>query len=313
MKKLIMIKGDSINIMFFLMKKKIFLLMMYGRMNLMDGVSMVSQNMMMFHQFCLSIIMTILVGVCLLSFICIKKKNLPVKILYNASVVEFTWTVLPMFFLLSLGGPCFYMLYSIEGEVTNYSMDVKITGHQWYWSYEGNDYLGKSFSFDSYMKDLNELKMGHSRLLEVDNHLLLPYKHNIRLLITSSDVLHSWALPKMALKVDAIPGRLNMMSIRSMTPGSFYGQCSEICGVNHSFMPIHVQFTHFFSDLTNVYTNDQLKIMNMYYYEKMKYIIYKKKLEEYYRNKAEALKNIKPKINNEMDDYDELYKYNYSI
>lgn len=216
--------------------------MFYRRINLIDRVSVISQNIIIFHQFCLCIILTILLRVCFLSFICIKKKNLPIKILYNASIIEFTWTVLPIFFLFSLGRPCFYILYTIERE-KDYEIDVKVTRHQWYWTYEGSS-IDTSFYFDSYIKNLNELEKRESRLLEVDQHLTLPYWSDIRLLTTSSDVLHSWALPKIAIKTDAIPRRLNLLTLRSQSPRSYYRQCSEICGINHSFIPIHIEFVN---------------------------------------------------------------------
>lgn len=286
--------------------------MFYRRINLIDRVSIISQNIIIFHQFCLCIIITILVRVCLLSFICIKKKNLPVKVLYNASVVEFTWTVLPIFFLLALGGPCFYILYTIEREATKYTIDVKITRHQWYWSYEGNNYLGAPYSFDSYMKDLNELTIRESRLLEVDNHLLLPHKHNVRLLITSSDVLHSWALPKIAIKVDAIPRRLNIISIRSLTPRSFYRQCSEICGVNHSFIPIHVEFTHFLTELKTTHKNDILIRIGQLINEKIRAVILERRRKA---RRAWARQQIKNRIDKpvHVSFEEDFYKYNYSI
>ena len=118
-------------------------------------------------------------------------------------------------------------------------------GHQWYWSYEYSDYTtvegGESLNFDSYMIPDDDLTLGSFRLLEVDNRIVLPVNTHIRVLVTAADVLHSWAIPSLGVKVDACPGRLNQVSLFMKREGVFYGQCSEICGVNHGFMPIVVQ------------------------------------------------------------------------
>jgi len=121
---------------------------------------------------------------------------------------------------------------------------LKIVGHQWYWSYEYSDYTtldgGESLNFDSYMLNVNDLPEGTFRLLEVDNRVFLPTATHIRLLVTAADVLHSWAIPSFGVKVDACPGRLSQASLFLKREGVYYGQCSEICGVNHGFMPIVV-------------------------------------------------------------------------
>jgi cytochrome c oxidase subunit 2 len=143
-----------------------------------------------------------------------------------------------------LAVPSFALLYSLD-ELIDPDMTLKIIGHQWYWSYEYSDYSslydGKDISFDSYMIATNDLTKGAFRLLEVDNRVVLPINTHIRLLVTAADVLHSWAMPSFGVKVDACPGRLSQASVFIKREGLFLGQCSEICGVNHGFMPIAVK------------------------------------------------------------------------
>nr|QMV34625.1 cytochrome c oxidase subunit II [Galegeeska revoilii] len=153
----------------------------------------------------------------------------------DAQEVETIWTILPAIILILIALPSLRILYMMD-EINNPVMTVKTMGHQWYWSYEYTDYT--DLSFDSYMIPTNELPPGGLRLLEVDNRVVLPVEVPIRMLISSEDVLHSWAVPALGMKTDAIPGRLNQATLSSTRPGIFYGQCSEICGSNHSFMPI---------------------------------------------------------------------------
>nr|YP_009967662.1 cytochrome c oxidase subunit II [Galegeeska revoilii]QMV34612.1 cytochrome c oxidase subunit II [Galegeeska revoilii] len=153
----------------------------------------------------------------------------------DAQEVETIWTILPAIILILIALPSLRILYMMD-EINNPVMTVKTMGHQWYWSYEYTDYT--DLSFDSYMIPTNELPPGGLRLLEVDNRVVLPVELPIRMLISSEDVLHSWAVPALGMKTDAIPGRLNQATLSSTRPGIFYGQCSEICGSNHSFMPI---------------------------------------------------------------------------
>lgn len=153
----------------------------------------------------------------------------------DAQEVETIWTILPAIILILIALPSLRILYIID-EINNPSLTVKTIGHQWYWSYEYTDY--EDLSFDSYIIPTSELKPGELRLLEVDNRVVLPIEITIRMLVSSEDVLHSWAVPSLGLKTDAIPGRLNQITLISSRPGLYYGQCSEICGSNHSFIPI---------------------------------------------------------------------------
>jgi len=167
----------------------------------------------------------------------------PVKFTHSTPL-EVVWTVVPAIVLLFIAIPSFALLYSMD-ELIDPTITLKAVGHQWYWSYEFSDYAtlegGESLNYDSYMIPEDDLTGGNLRLLEVDNRVVLPVQTHIRILITSADVLHSWAVPSFGVKVDACPGRLNQTSVFIKREGTYFGQCSEICGVNHGFMPIVVE------------------------------------------------------------------------
>lgn len=157
------------------------------------------------------------------------------------TLLEKVWTYIPTVVLLLVAAPSFSLLYSIDA-LAEPKISVKVVAHQWYWSYETTDMVSaKDVNFDSYMLAEDDLAAGGLRLLEVDNRLALPIRTNIRLIITAADVLHSWAVPALGVKMDSCPGRLNQVSLYLNRPGTFYGQCSELCGINHSFMPIVVE------------------------------------------------------------------------
>lgn len=161
---------------------------------------------------------------------------------YEAQTIETIWTILPAIILLFLALPSLRLLYLID-EVRNPLVTLKAIGHQWYWSYEYSDF--KNLEFDSYILPTEELTPGQYRLLEVDNRAILPITAEIRLLVTAADVIHSWTIPRIGVKADAIPGRLNQLGFTLIRPGVFYGQCSEICGANHSFIPIVVESVNY--------------------------------------------------------------------
>ena len=160
------------------------------------------------------------------------------------NLLEIVWTLFPAVILLLLAIPSYSLLYSLD-ELIDPDVTLKIIGHQWYWTYEYSDFSnlsnGESINFDSYMVITNDLIKGSFRLLEVDNRVVLPIKTHIRLLITAADVIHSWAVPSFGLKVDACPGRLSQASLFIKRDGLYFGQCSEICGINHAFMPVAVK------------------------------------------------------------------------
>lgn len=158
----------------------------------------------------------------------------------HGTTIEILWTLFPSIILMTIAFPSFALLYSMD-EIVEPSLTLKVAGHQWYWSYEYSDYTPYSVNFESYMLSEDSLSVGQPRLLEVDNRVVLPSNTNIRVLITSSDVIHSWAIPSLGVKCDAIPGRLNQVSLHILREGVFYGQCSEICGYGHGFMPIVIE------------------------------------------------------------------------
>ena len=165
------------------------------------------------------------------------------RYLNHGTLIELIWTVGPALVLVAIAFPSFKLLYLMD-EVIDPAMTVKVTGHQWYWQYEYADFLNEdneNIDFDSYMKDEASLEEGELRLLEVDNPLVLPADTHIRFIITGADVIHDWAVPSLGIKVDACPGRLNQASVIIERTGSYYGQCSEICGVLHSSMPIKLE------------------------------------------------------------------------
>ena len=171
------------------------------------------------------------------------RNKLVYRYLNHGTLIELIWTVGPALVLVAIAFPSFKLLYLMD-EVIDPAMTVKVTGHQWYWEYEYADFLNEeneTINFDSYMKDEASLEKGELRMLEVDNPVVLPVDTHIRFIITGADVLHDWAVPALGIKVDACPGRLNQASVIIERTGHFYGQCSEICGVLHSSMPIKVE------------------------------------------------------------------------
>ena len=160
----------------------------------------------------------------------------------HGTFIEIVWTVIPSLILVVIALPSFALLYSID-EIIDPALTIKCVGHQWFWSYEYSDFESKfgAINFDSYMIAEDELELGELRLLEVDNRIVLPINTHIRILVTAADVLHSWAVPSLGIKVDACMGRLNQTSVFILRSGVFYGQCSEICGVGHGNMPIVVE------------------------------------------------------------------------
>nr|YP_007625604.1 cytochrome c oxidase subunit II [Notochelys platynota]ADY25041.1 cytochrome oxidase subunit II [Notochelys platynota] len=202
-----------------------------------DAMSPIMEELHHFHDHTLMIVF--LISTLVLYII---TSMLTTKLTYtntmNAQEVEMVWTILPAIVLITIALPSLRVLYLMD-EINNPFMTIKAMGHQWYWTYEYSDY--KDVVFDSYMIPTQYLPNGHFRLLEVDHRLVVPMEAPIRMLVSAEDVLHSWAIPSLGVKVDAVPGRLNQLTFIVARPGVFYGQCSEICGANHSFMPIVVE------------------------------------------------------------------------
>jgi cytochrome c oxidase subunit 2 len=165
------------------------------------------------------------------------------KYLNHGTIVELVWTITPALILIAIAFPSFRLLYLMD-EVISPTLTIKVVGHQWYWSYELSDFItesGDAIDFDSYMLPESDLELGQFRLLEVDNRLIIPVDCHIRFIVTGSDVIHAFAVPSLGVKLDGVPGRLNQVSVLAERTGTFYGQCSEICGVWHGFMPIVVE------------------------------------------------------------------------
>lgn len=172
-----------------------------------------------------------------------KSNRIVHKYANHGTLIELIWTVTPAIVLIAIAFPSFKLLYLMD-EVIDPAITIKALGHQWYWSYEYSDFVnedGESIEFDSYLIPTDELEKGQLRLLEVDNRVVVPVSTHIRFLTTATDVIHSFAVPSLGIKMDSIPGRLNQTSVLIEREGVYYGQCSEICGVNHGFMPIVIQ------------------------------------------------------------------------
>nr|YP_010704175.1 cytochrome c oxidase subunit II [Julodis variolaris]WCO87681.1 cytochrome c oxidase subunit II [Julodis variolaris] len=206
----------------------------WGNMLTLDGTSPLMEQLAFFHDHTLSILImiTVLVGYLLFTLF---YNNYTNRFLLEGQTIELIWTIIPAVTLIFIAFPSLQLLYLID-EINNPLITVKAIGHQWYWSYEYSDF--KNFEFDSYMLPNNSLQPFNFRLLDVDNRMALPFNSQIRILVTAADVIHSWTVPSLGVKVDATPGRLNQVSFNINRPGLLYGQCSEICGANHSFMPI---------------------------------------------------------------------------
>lgn len=160
------------------------------------------------------------------------------RYLLNNQSIELLWTILPAVTLLFIALPSLKVLYLID-DITKPIITIKAIGHQWYWRYEYSDF--RNIEFESYIKRTSEMNENEFRLLETNNRTVIPINTSIRLLTTSTDVIHSWTIPSLGVKIDAIPGRLNQRLILINRPGLIYGQCSEICGANHRFIPIVVE------------------------------------------------------------------------
>nr|YP_009182782.1 cytochrome c oxidase subunit II [Austrolebias charrua]AKL82655.1 cytochrome c oxidase subunit II [Austrolebias charrua] len=202
-----------------------------------DAASPVMEELLYFHDHTLMVVLLISVFVLyiIMGMVTTKLTN---KFILDSQEIEIVWTLLPALILVFIALPSLRILY-LTDEINQPWLTIKTIGHQWYWSYEYTDY--NSFSFDSYMIPSQDLLPGQFRLLETDHRMVVPVESPVRMLISADDVLHSWAIPSLGIKVDAVPGRLNQMGLMINRSGVFYGQCSEICGANHSFMPIVVE------------------------------------------------------------------------
>ena len=209
----------------------------WGQLNFQDAASPTIKILIQFHDHAIVILILIISIVGYATFSLLSRKFTARNIL-EAQQIETVWTILPAIILIFLAIPSLRLLYLID-EVNNPSLTVKAIGHQWYWSYEYSDF--QQLEFDSYIIPTDDLDNGEFRLLEVDNRAVFPLNTEVRILTTAADVIHAWTIPALGVKADAIPGRLNQLRFSASRPGVFYGQCSEICGANHSFMPIAIE------------------------------------------------------------------------
>nr|ALO70488.1 cytochrome c oxidase subunit 2 [Ctenisodes sp. 1 EF-2015] len=199
-----------------------------------DSISPLMEQLIFFHDHTLLILLMITIIVSyMMIMLFLNKFNY--RFLLENQMIELIWTIIPAIILIFIALPSLRLLYLLD-ETNNPLITIKTIGHQWYWSYEYSDFM--NIEFDSYMIPINELKPMNFRLLDTDNHIIIPFNSQIRMIVTATDVIHSWTIPAMSIKIDAIPGRLNQINFLINQTGIFFGQCSEICGANHSFMPI---------------------------------------------------------------------------
>lgn len=205
----------------------------WSQVNLINRASPLMEQLSLFHDHSI-IIIIIITSIVLYIIISILFNKLINRYPIEEQLIETIWTIIPAIILIFIALPSLRLLYLID-EIENPSISIKSIGHQWFWSYELSDF--KNIEFDSFItNELNKF-----RNLEVDNRLPIPFKTQIRMLISSTDVIHSWTIPSLGLKIDASPGRLNQLRFSINNPGCFFGQCSEICGTNHRFIPIVVE------------------------------------------------------------------------
>jgi cytochrome c oxidase subunit 2 len=212
-------------------------------MGFQPAASPVMQSIEDFHRFVLYIVTAITVLVfALLVWIAIRynhrRNPVPGRTSHN-TLLEVMWTIVPVIILVVIAIPSFKLLY-YEADVPPSALTLKAIGHQWYWSYQYP--TNGNFQFDSLgLSDSDAMKKGEPRLLGVDNVVVVPVNRVVRVLTTGADVIHSWAVPAFGVKMDAVPGRLNETWFKALRVGTYYGQCSELCGARHAYMPIEVK------------------------------------------------------------------------
>uniref|UniRef100_A0A0U1VLJ5 Cytochrome c oxidase subunit 2 n=1 Tax=Papilio slateri TaxID=866285 RepID=A0A0U1VLJ5_9NEOP len=209
----------------------------WSNFNLQNSASPLMEQIIFFHDHTLIILImiTILVGYLMINLFFNKYIN---RFLLEGQMIELIWTIIPTITLIFIALPSLRLLYLLD-ELNNPLITLKSIGHQWYWSYEYSDF--NNVEFDSYMIQYDKSTPNNFRLLDVDNRIILPMNNQIRIMVTAADVIHSWTIPSLGVKIDANPGRLNQTNLFINRPGIFFGQCSEICGANHSFMPIMIE------------------------------------------------------------------------
>lgn len=214
-------------------------------LELQDPATALCEELILFYDEIIFYLILTAVAVLWFLFTIITNRNIiAAKHLEHGSILEIIWTLIPAFILVLIALPSFKLLYLLD-EILDPSVTIKAIANQWYWTYEYTDYVDsenfESIAFDSYCIQDADLTEGQLRLLDVDNRLVLPTNTHVRVIITANDVMHAWAVPALAIRTDAIPGRLNAVSFLIKRPGIYYGCCAELCGRNHDSMPIVVE------------------------------------------------------------------------
>ena len=204
---------------------------------LQDRASPVIEQLIFLHDHALIIILIIIITV-FYTIIRIIKNKQSSRFILEGQIIETIWTIAPAIILVFIAIPSLRLLYLID-EIHNPVITLKTVGHQWYWSYEYSDFT--KLEFDSYIVQQEDQLINTFRLLDTDSRVVLPINSPIRMILTAADVLHSWTVPRLGVKTDATPGRLNQVRFTINRPGLLYWQCSEICGANHRFMPIVIE------------------------------------------------------------------------
>nr|AKK32507.1 cytochrome c oxidase subunit II [Aenictopecheidae sp. PJ-2015] len=206
-------------------------------LNMQNANSPLMEQLIFFHDHTMMILMMITIMVLYMMITMITNKFIN-RLLMENQMIEIIWTIMPAILLIFIALPSLKILYMMD-EIKIPNLTIKAIGHQWYWNYEYSDF--KNINFNSYMKPTDDMMLNEFRLLDVDNRIILPTNIQTRILITSNDVIHAWTIPMLGIKADAIPGRLNQCTFMINYNNIMYGQCSEICGMNHSFMPIVIE------------------------------------------------------------------------
>jgi len=217
------------------------------QMDLQQAASPSAEGIASFHTLLLWIIIPIALFVLgLMIYVLVRfneKANPEPSTTTHHTMLEFVWTVVPILILVAIAIPSFRLLY-LQRDIPEVDLTIKATGNQWYWSYEYPEHknaAGEAISFDAVMKTKDELKDGEPYLLAADTPVVVPLNAVVKVIVTASDVLHAWTIPSFGAKIDAVPGRLNEIWFKAEKEGIYYGQCSELCGKDHAYMPIEVR------------------------------------------------------------------------
>lgn len=199
-------------------------------MHFKDSASLIGKKLIFFHDYIMIVVVLVSILVLFLLILIYHNKNY-FKYLSHGMLIEIIWTTVPAIILILIAVPSLYLLYNMDN-VVDIQRTMKCLGHQWYWKFEEME------DYDSYMVNSKDLKIGEHRLLNVDNNIIGELNQPTRLIVSGNDVIHCFTLPSLGLKVDGVPGKLNQTMFNINRPGEYYGQCSEICGAEHSFMPV---------------------------------------------------------------------------